>query len=429
MSNSPLVVYTKISPCSSPRNNNNYYNKIDTITIHHMAGNMTVESCGKLFQDEKRQVSSNYGIGSDGRIAMYVEEKNRSWCSSSRVNDYRAITIEVANDGGANTGWHVSDKALASLVQLCADICKRNGIAKLVWSDSKDDRVNHKNGCNMTVHQDFVAKTCPGPYLLGKHQWIADQVNAILQPKAEPTKPVEPTKPAEPVKPVEPAKPAEPRTIKKGCTGDDVKTLQTNLNKVLGISLAVDGDCGQKTDEAIRQFQTKFGLVVDGSFGPASRAKMTEVLNTPAPTPAPTTSKFTVGQEVQLISGATYADGKSIPSWVFTSKLYVRAINGNKVTVSTLQTGAITGIVLDSSLKVYSAPTPAPTPAPSAFPYTVKTKCGMNVRAGAGTNYAVVGSVGSGKFVTVYAKSGNWGKISASQNKWMNISDQFATKV
>ena len=95
MSNSPLVVYTKISPNSNnPRNH-----KIDKITIHHMAGNLSIESCGAGFADPKRQASSNYAIGSDGRIGMYVEEANRSWCSSSRENDHRAITIEVANDG------------------------------------------------------------------------------------------------------------------------------------------------------------------------------------------------------------------------------------------------------------------------------------------------------------------------------------------
>ena len=160
---------------SSPRMSN-----IDTITIHCMAGNLSVESCGALFAKSSRKASSNYGIGSDGRIACYVGEEDRSWCSSNRANDNRAITIEVANDGGADTGWHVSDNAYKSLISLLVDICRRNNITKLVWSNSKSDRVNHKNGCNMTVHRDFANKSCPGDYLYSLHSKIAKEVNSLL---------------------------------------------------------------------------------------------------------------------------------------------------------------------------------------------------------------------------------------------------------
>ncbi len=189
MSNSTLATYTRISPNKTPRNH-----KIDTITIHCMAGNLTVERCGELFAKRTRMASSNYGIGSDGRIGLYVEEKDRSWCSSNKANDMRAVTIEVANDGGAATGWHVSDAAMTSLIALVADICKRNGISKLVWSTNKNDRVNHRNGCNMTVHRDFKNKACPGDYLYGKHAYIAAEVNKRLgvteeQPTVAPTQP------------------------------------------------------------------------------------------------------------------------------------------------------------------------------------------------------------------------------------------------
>ena len=183
MSNSPLVVYTKISPNkNSPRNH-----KIDTLTIHHMAGNLSIETCGNVFASKSKQASSNYGIGSDGRVGMYVEEKDRSWCSCSGSNDHRAITIEVANCTGA-PDWKVSDQAYATLIDLVTDICQRNGISKLVWSDNKSDRVNHKNGCNMTIHSDFASTSCPGPYLKGKMSQIASDVNARLaQPIPEPT--------------------------------------------------------------------------------------------------------------------------------------------------------------------------------------------------------------------------------------------------
>lgn len=173
--NSSLVTYRKISPNkTSPRNHT-----IDTITIHCMAGNLTVETCGNVFAPTSRKASSNYGVGTDGRIALYVEEKDRSWASSNATNDNRAITIEVANDGGA-PDWHVSDKAMSSLIELITDICKRNNIKKLIWSTNKNDRINHLNGCNMTVHRDFAAKTCPGDYLYNKHQYIADEVNKRL---------------------------------------------------------------------------------------------------------------------------------------------------------------------------------------------------------------------------------------------------------
>ena len=168
MSNSSLVNYTAISPNSSnPRNN-----KIKKITIHHMAGNLSVETCGRVFNGKNRQASSNYGIGSDFRVCIYFEVKYRAWTSSSPSNDNQAITIEVANDGGANTNWHVSDKALAKLIDLCVDICKRNGIASLNYTGDA-------NG-NLTRHNMFANTTCPGPYLQSKFPYIASEVNKRL---------------------------------------------------------------------------------------------------------------------------------------------------------------------------------------------------------------------------------------------------------
>lgn len=174
MSNSPLVNYTKISPNkSSPRNH-----KIDTVTIHCVVGQCSVETLGNVFAPTSRQASSNYGVGVDGRIGMYVEEKDRSWCSSNAANDNRAITIEVASD--TKEPYAVNAKAYAALIDLLVDICKRNGIKELVWSTNKADRVNHKNGCNMTVHRDYANKSCPGTYLYERHAQIASEVNKRL---------------------------------------------------------------------------------------------------------------------------------------------------------------------------------------------------------------------------------------------------------
>ena len=174
MSNSPLVDYTRISPNkNSPRNH-----KIDTITIHCVVGQCTVETLGNIFAPTSRQASSNYGVGTDGKIGMYVEEKDRSWCSSNAANDNRAVTIEVASD--TKHPYAVNDRAFAALLDLITDICKRNGIKKLVWSTKKADRVNHKNGCNMTVHRDYANKSCPGDYLYNRHGEIAAEVNRHL---------------------------------------------------------------------------------------------------------------------------------------------------------------------------------------------------------------------------------------------------------
>ena len=136
-----------------------------------MAGNLTIESCGSWFAQSIAQASSNYGIGSDGRIGMYVEEKDRSWCTSSPINDNQAITIEVANSEiGGN--WPVSDKAFASLVELCTDICKRNSILSLNYDGTT-------NG-NVTTHDMYKNKVCCGPYLKGKLPELCRLVNAKL---------------------------------------------------------------------------------------------------------------------------------------------------------------------------------------------------------------------------------------------------------
>ena len=174
LSNSKLISYTKISPNrTSPRNH-----KIDTVTIHCVVGQCSVETLGNIFAPTSRQASCNYGIGADGRIGMYCEEKDCSWCSSNAANDNRAITIEVASD--TKHPYAVNAKAYAALIDLLVDICKRNGIPRLVWSTSKADRVNHKNGCNMTVHRDYANKSCPGEYLYSRHAQIASEVNKRL---------------------------------------------------------------------------------------------------------------------------------------------------------------------------------------------------------------------------------------------------------
>lgn len=171
---SPLASVVILSPHKRQRGH-----VIDTITIHCMASvNATVERCGEEFQGSSVK-SSNYGIGSDGRIACYVPEEWRSVASNSSANDARAITIEVSNSAGA-PDWPISDNAMAALIDLLVDICQRNGIGQLRWEGNKA-LIGQVDKQNMTVHRWFAAKACPGNYLYDRHGWIAEQVNQRLE--------------------------------------------------------------------------------------------------------------------------------------------------------------------------------------------------------------------------------------------------------
>lgn len=175
MSNSALATVRIISPNkNSPRSK-----KIDCIAIHCMAGNLSAENCGYLFQASSTQASSNYGIGSDGKIGLYVDEGDRSWCTSNSI-DEQAVTIEVANTS-ASEPFPVSQKAYAALLNLVTDICRRNGIKKLKWLNNKQYGLEHRTDLqNMVVHRWYAAKSCPGTYLFNVMGNIASEVNRRL---------------------------------------------------------------------------------------------------------------------------------------------------------------------------------------------------------------------------------------------------------
>lgn len=187
MSNSSLVSYTKISPNKTVnRMLHGEKQAIDTITPHCVVGQVTVESLGNVFASSSREASSNYGIGKDGRVGMYVEEKDRSWCSSNRENDSRAVTIEVASD--TSHPYAITDAAYKSLVNLCYDICKRNGKTKLLWFGDKAKTLAYSPKSNemvITVHRWFANKACPGDYIYSRLGKIASEVTAMLQSKEE----------------------------------------------------------------------------------------------------------------------------------------------------------------------------------------------------------------------------------------------------
>ena len=167
--NSPLTDYVYLSGNADfPREG-----EIRKITIHHMADDIPLDRLGEVFAEPDRRASSNYAIDTEGRVALYVEESNRAWTSSSRENDHQAVTIEVANDeiGG---DWHVSDAAYEKLIELCVDICRRNGIEELTYTGDAEG--------NLTIHKFFNEDTeCPGPYLEGKMPEIAREVTERLR--------------------------------------------------------------------------------------------------------------------------------------------------------------------------------------------------------------------------------------------------------
>ena len=176
--NSPLVTYTMLSPNHSGLRTH----AIDRITPHCVVGQCSVEVLGGIFLPVERQASSNYGIGPDGRVAMYVEEKNRSWCSSSRANDQRAVTIECASD--TTDPYAMTGTVFETLVTLCADICRRNGRRKLLWIPDRESSLAYepkKDEMLLTVHRWFANKSCPGDGLYNRLGMLAWQVTDRLR--------------------------------------------------------------------------------------------------------------------------------------------------------------------------------------------------------------------------------------------------------
>ncbi len=167
--NSPMTEYVYLSPNADfPRGD-----AIRKVTVHHMAGDLALEDLGASFARRDRRASSNYAIDSSGRVALYVEEGNRAWSSNSLANDDQAVTIEVANDqvGG---DWHVSDTAFETLIELCVDICRRNGIPELRYTGDETG--------TLTLHSMFYDETeCPGPYLKSRMGELAGEVNRRLK--------------------------------------------------------------------------------------------------------------------------------------------------------------------------------------------------------------------------------------------------------
>ena len=321
MGNSPLVVYTKISPNrSSPR-----AAVIKKITIHHMAGKLSVETCGAVFQPTSRQASSNYGIGNDGRIAMYVEEADRAWTTSSRDNDNQAVTIEVANSAvGDASGWPISDAAMKSLIDLCVDICQRNDIEKLNYTGDKTG--------NLTMHKWFANTNCPGPYLEKKFPYIAAEVNKRLAPAASTVT----TCPSEVIYRVQAGAYSKKINALNLAEKIEAKGFQTYLVFVDNMYKVQVGAYRKRENAAAQADKLK-----------AAGFNVCIVTIKASAVAVDTSSKtLSVLDKVKMSKDApVYGSSKKFQSWVYGTTLYVREVNGDAIVVSTQKTGAITGTV------------------------------------------------------------------------------------
>lgn len=181
--NSPLVEYMKYSP----NHDGKRAHPIDRITPHCVVGQCSIEGLGDVFLPVKRRASSNYGIGADGRVGLFVDEDTHSWCSSSWANDDRAVTIECASD--AYAPYAFNQTVYSRLIELCADICKRNGKTKLLWLEDMSKTLSYQpkpDEMVLTVHRWFAPKSCPGDWMYMRMGDLASKVTTRLQGSPEP---------------------------------------------------------------------------------------------------------------------------------------------------------------------------------------------------------------------------------------------------
>lgn len=319
--NSPLVSYTKISPNRTQNRNH----AIDTITIHCVVGQCTVQALGAVFAPATRQASSNYGIGYDGKIGMYCEEKDRSWCTSSAANDHRAITIEVASD--TSHPYKVNEKAYAALIDLCADICKRNNIKELKWQADKS-LVGQVDKQNMTVHRWFANTACPGEYLYNLHGQIAADVNARLGVAV--SKPTAASIKAGDVVQITGTKYYGGQAVPSW-----VKSKKWIVHSVSGDRVVLN-----KSEDGASSIMSPFkksDVALAVTKAPEPVAPASKPATQPSVNP-PSTASFKPGDIVKIV-GTKYYGGQTVPSWVKAKRWIVHSTVGDSVVVDKSEDG------------------------------------------------------------------------------------------
>ena len=308
--NSPLVVCTKLSPNHSGQRTH----AIDRITPHCVVGYCTAEGLGDWFARESTQASSNYGIDKDGRVGLYVEEKNRSWCTSSNANDQRAITIECASD--TKEPYSFRDATYQRLVELCVDICRRNGKNRLIWIADKNTALNYTPGARemlLTVHRWFANKSCPGNWMFARMGDLAAKVTAALGSSPQPQPSPDP----------DPELPAVPFLV-------HVIIDDLNYRSGPGMGYQVNGQTGKgtftivETSDGWGRLKSGAGWIwlknpeyctIAGSTTPASDPQ-------PQPQPEPQYQTYTVkaGDSLWAIAARFLGDGRRYPE--------IRELNG-----------------------------------------------------------------------------------------------------
>nr|UWI29395.1 MAG: N-acetylmuramoyl-L-alanine amidase [Bacteriophage sp.]DAX18091.1 MAG TPA: N-acetylmuramoyl-L-alanine amidase [Caudoviricetes sp.] len=326
MSNSGLVVYTKLSPNHSGQRTHS----IDRITPHCVVGQLSCESICGCFTSPQREASCNYGIGMDGRISLSVEEKNRSWCSSSNANDQRAVTIECASDKTAP--YAMTDAVYAALIDLCTDICKRNGKSKLLWFGDKNKTLSYEPKADemiITVHRWFANKSCPGDWLYNRLGDLAAKVTSRLGGGSQ--------QPSGTLYRVQTGAykqkaNADAQLAKVKAAGFDTYMVQAD-----GLYKIQVGAYRKKANADAMAAKLKaagFDTYITTEQGKAVSSSGSAA------------ASLAVGDKVKLASNApVYGSSTKFSSWVYSSTLYVREISGNRIVISTQKTGAITGAV------------------------------------------------------------------------------------
>lgn len=373
-SNSDLVELSLISP-NITKNRNHI---IDTITIHVLVGQATLENALEWFSRPTTEASCNYVIDKDGRVGLCCEEKDRSWCTSSRSNDHRAITIECASD--KTHPYAVNDKVYEKLIVLVADICRRNNIRELKWKADKN-LIGNVEEQNMTVHRWFANKSCPGEYLYSRYGEIAARVNYLLSGALPNTIP-----------PFPGTLPPTPNTIPPKKYYYRVRKTWSDAASQIGAyeSLA---NAQRACDKAGKEYRVYDD---NGNFVYPNR-------------------NFKVGDEINLVPEATYTSGQPIPEWVFEKeKLYLRKDNGDDTYVfSTLQTGAVTGTTNGYMIIKH---------VPKELPYMVKiTAAALNVRSGPGASYQIKTQVKKNQIYTIVEEQNGWGRLKSGAG-WISLS-------
>lgn len=297
------MAHSPLATVSVPANPSNYtYGRpngyIAKITVHHMAGVLSAERCGQIFQTPGRNGSSHYGIGLNGEIGVYVEEENTAWTDSNWDSNIHSVTIENSNSSNGGD-WPVSDATFESLVKLCADIAKRNGLGRLV------------PGENLTWHSMYAATSCPGNYLRARMNEIADRANAINFPAPTPAPTPEPT----------------PTPAPAGLAVGD-KVIPKNWVDYNGTPLMQTRDYYYISeingDRAVLRADSVNGAV----YAAVNTNNLTKVGGgTPAPAPAPAPS-FAVGDKVTLKDWVDYTGIRLMKTRDY---YYISQIAGDRV--------------------------------------------------------------------------------------------------